>query len=170
MNYGKIKTHDVANGDGVRVSLFVSGCRRKCKGCFNEQLWDFKYGESFTKKEEDYILSLLGQPEISGLSVLGGEPLEPENLSVLTPFLRKIKFFLVQKNIWLFTGFEYEQIKDLPILTYVDTLVDGPYIEEKKDMTPLFRGSTNQSFIFLRQGVRYDKAGKNYFGRMVDEV
>ena len=149
MNYGAIKKNDIANGTGVRVSLFVSGCRNRCPGCFQPETWDFNYGVLFTKETEDEILEAM-QPEwISGLSVLGGEPMEPENRRVLLPFLIRVKKEYPQKDIWLYTGYNCEELKELPILYYVDVLVDGRFLEDRKDPRLAFRGSSNQRIIYL---------------------
>lgn len=150
MHYAKIKPLDVANGTGIRVSLFVSGCRNHCKGCFNPETWRFDYGEKFTIGTETAILDMLKEPYIAGLSVLGGDPLEAENEAVLVPFLKKVKEQFPEKDIWLWTGYHYELIKDRPILQYINVLVDGPFIQELKDPKLKFRGSSNQRIIKLR--------------------
>ena len=162
MYYGTIKKTDIANGDGVRVSLFVSGCRRHCKGCFNSQTWDFCYGTPFTDKTEEEILSALEPPYIAGLTVLGGEPFEQENQQVLSEFLEKVKKTYPTKTIWCYTGYVYD--KDIlpengqkhceftkKMLENIDTLVDGPFIEEQKNIMLQFRGSENQRIINLKQ-------------------
>ena len=163
MNYAEIKTCDIANGPGVRVSLFVSGCTHHCKGCFNEETWNFKYGEPFTEKTEEQILKLLEPSYVSGLTVLGGEPMEYVNQKELLPFLKKVKENYPKKTIWCYTGYVYE--KDLlgrmipkwkitkEILELIDVLVDGPFIEEQKDITLLFRGSANQRLIDVPQSL-----------------
>ena len=151
MYYGAIKEYDIANGPGVRVSLFVSGCRNHCKGCFQPETWDFNYGEEFTSETEDHIIEMLAGENIDGLSVLGGDPMEPENRIPLTPFLWKVKHYFPQKSIWVYTGYLYEQLSYLPIMEYIDVLVDGKFIEEKKDISLAFRGSTNQRIIDVRK-------------------
>ena len=163
MYYGNIKKSDIANGPGVRVSLFVSGCTHHCKGCFNEETWNFKYGEPFTEKTEEQILKLLDPSYVSGLTVLGGEPMEYVNQKELLPFLKKVKENYPKKTIWCYTGYVYE--KDLlgrmiqkwkitkEILELIDVLVDGPFIEEQKDITLLFRGSANQRLIDVPQSL-----------------
>lgn len=163
MYYGNIKKSDIANGPGVRVSLFVSGCTHHCKGCFNEETWNFKYGEPFTEKTEEQILKLLEPSYVSGLTVLGGEPMEYVNQKELLPFLKKVKENYPKKTIWCYTGYVYE--KDLlgrmiqkwkitkEILELIDVLVDGPFIEEQKDITLLFRGSANQRLIDVPQSL-----------------
>ncbi len=157
MYYGNIKKSDIANGIGVRVSLFVSGCTHHCKGCFNEETWDFKYGELFTKKTQEQIFKWLEPSYVSGLTVLGGEPMEYVNQQELQPFLREIKRRFPDKTIWCYTGYVFE--KDIlermvpkwrytgPLLQLIDVLVDGPFIEELKDISLLFRGSSNQRLI-----------------------
>lgn len=162
MHYGEIKKIDVANGLGVRVSLFVSGCRNHCPGCFNQCTWDFNYGSEFTQETEDEIIKALAPSYIQGLTVLGGEPFEEENQRVLYPFLKKIKELYPQKNIWCYTGYIYEQ--DLlnkngkkhcevteKLLQLIDTLVDGPFKQEEKDITLEFRGSRNQRILNLSE-------------------
>ena len=162
MHYGEIKKIDVANGLGVRVSLFVSGCRNHCPGCFNQCTWDFNYGREFTQETEDEIINALSPSYIQGLTVLGGEPFEEENQRVLYPFLKKVKELYPQKNIWCYTGYIYEQ--DLlnqngkkhcevteNLLPLIDTLVDGPFKQEEKDITLEFRGSRNQRILNLSE-------------------
>ncbi|MBQ9538656.1 MAG: anaerobic ribonucleoside-triphosphate reductase activating protein [Treponema sp.] len=163
MYYGAIKDTDIADGEGVRVSLFVSGCRNCCKGCFQKETWNFCYGSIFTKETEDYILAALAPDFIRGLSVLGGEPFEEENQAVLTPFLSRVKKSYPSKDIWCFTGYVYDRdLKPLDgrkhteftdeMLSYIDVLVDGPFIEEQKDISLRFRGSRNQRILHLKDG------------------
>ena len=162
MYYGNIKKTDIADGDGVRVSLFVSGCRNCCKGCFQPKTWDFKYGMEFTQETENQILEFLRPSYISGLTVLGGEPFEEENQRILAPFLRKVKETYPSKTIWCYTGYVLE--KDLlpedgrkhceatgEMLKYIDILVDGPFIEEQKNISLKVRGSENQRILKLRE-------------------
>lgn len=160
MNYGKINTCDIANGPGVRVSLFVSGCRNHCKGCFNPETWDFGYGQPFTDYTMDYILRSLGRKYIDGFTILGGDPFEPENQNVVAYILRKVREVYPYINIWVYTGYLYDvdlvkggkvwtEFTD-EILSYIDTLVDGPFIEEEKDITLQFRGSRNQRIITFK--------------------
>ena len=156
MNYAAIKKCDVANGLGVRVSLFVSGCRRHCKGCFNPEAWSFDYGKPFTKETEEEIIKALGPSWIRGLSILGGEPMEPENQAVLLPFLQRVRAELPDKDIWLYTGYTYETVSDAPILRLVDVVVDGAFEEDKRDAGLAFRGSRNQRIIEI------GKDGKNH--------
>lgn len=154
MNYCGLRKTDIANGDGVRVSLFVSGCRNNCIGCHNPQAWDFNYGQPFTKETEDEIIEALRPSWIQGLSVLGGEPCEEENEKVLIPFLKRVRKELPEKDIWLFSGYTYEMLQTEEILQYVDVLVDGPFLLEQKDISLAFRGSRNQRILRLRNGVR----------------
>jgi anaerobic ribonucleoside-triphosphate reductase activating protein len=151
MNYAEIKKVDIANGPGVRVSLFVSGCRNHCKGCFNPETWDFDYGRPFTRETEDEIIEALRPSWIQGLSILGGEPTEEENAAVLIPFLKRVRAVLPDKDIWLYSGYTYEALRDKEILTLVDVLVDGPFLLEQKDAGLAFRGSRNQRIIDLRE-------------------
>ncbi len=151
MNYAEIKKVDIANGPGVRVSLFVSGCRNHCKGCFNPETWDFDYGRPFTRETEDEIIEALRPSWIQGLSILGGEPTEEENAAVLIPFLKRVRAVLPDKDIWLYSGYTYEALRDKEILTLADVLVDGPFLLEQKDAGLAFRGSRNQRIIDLRE-------------------
>ena len=157
MNYATIKNCDIANGPGVRVSLFVSGCTHRCKGCFNEVAWDFNYGEPFTQETIDYILSLLKPSYVKGLTLLGGEPFEPENQGAIVELLRQVKENYPEKSIWAFSGYLFDRdmlsgkLGDPVVLneflSYLDVLVDGPFVESKKDLTLRFRGSSNQRLI-----------------------
>lgn len=149
MNYCGIKKTDIANGPGVRVSLFVSGCRNHCPGCFQPETWDFDYGAPFTEETEDEILMALRPSWIQGLSILGGDPMEPENQKALVPFLKRVKADLPEKDIWIYTGYLLEKISDSPLLRYADVLVDGPFMEAEKDISLAFRGSRNQRMIRL---------------------
>ncbi len=149
MNYGAIKKTDIANGSGVRVSLFVSGCRNRCKGCFQPETWDFHYGQPFTEKTEDEIIEALRPSWIQGLSILGGDPMEPENQAALLPFLKRVRAELPDKDIWIYTGYTLESVSDSALLDLVDVVVDGPFIEEEKDAGLAFRGSRNQRIIHL---------------------
>lgn len=151
MNYAEIKKVDIANGPGARVSLFVSGCRNHCKGCFNPETWDFDYGRPFTRETEDEIIEALRPSWIQGLSILGGEPTEEENAAVLIPFLKRVRAVLPDKDIWLYSGYTYEALRDKEILTLVDVLVDGPFLLELKDAGLAFRGSRNQRIIDLKE-------------------
>ena len=157
MNYASIKDCDIANGPGVRVSLFVSGCTHHCKGCFNREAWDFDYGEPFTQDVIDRILEMLKPAYIKGLTLLGGEPFEPQNQGPIVELLRQIKQQYPDKSIWAFSGYLFDRdilsgkLGDWEIteeyLSYLDVLVDGPFVEAKKDLMLRFRGSSNQRLI-----------------------
>lgn len=153
MNYAAIKNCDIANGPGVRVSLFVSGCTHRCKGCFNEVAWDFAYGEPFTEQTAETILDMLRPPYIRGLTLLGGEPFEPQNQGPVVDLLRRIRQELPQKSIWAFSGYLFEDIcsgrlgDTREYVSCLDVLVDGPFVEEKKNLSLRFRGSENQRLI-----------------------
>ena len=147
MNYCGIKKVDIANGPGVRVSLFVSGCRNHCPGCFQPETWDFDYGDPFTKEAENEIMEALRPSWIQGLSILGGDPMEPENQEALLPLLRRVREELPGKDIWLYTGYRLESVSSSPLLTLVDVVVDGPFVETEKDISLAFRGSRNQRII-----------------------
>ena len=163
MYYGTIKKCDIANGPGVRTSLFVSGCRNHCEGCFNRETWAFDYGEPFDSAAEEKIFSSLDNSYTVGLTVLGGEPMEPENQRALLPFLREVRRRFPDKSVWLYTGNLYEELigelgnseKHLDItrelLSYVDFLVDGRFVFAKKNIGLRFRGSENQRIIDLRK-------------------
>ena len=161
MHYGAINNCDIANGEGVRVTLFVSGCTNRCPNCFQPQTWDFEYGDPFTAETEQQLLDLLAPNYISGLTVLGGEPFEPSNQRTLLPFLRRVRKTYPGKTIWCFSGFTYEELlKDGShprcevtdeILSLLDVLVDGRFVEELKDISLRFRGSSNQRLIDMNQ-------------------
>ena len=163
MNYATIKWTDIANGEGVRISLFVSGCTHRCKNCFNRVAWDFEYGEPFDEAIEKKILSELGSPFIAGLSLLGGEPLEPQNQEALLPFVREVKRRFPNKSIWCYTGFVLDEKRGLlreqdkntagtkELISLFDVLVDGAFIEELKDIRLKFRGSSNQRIIDVQK-------------------
>lgn len=154
MNYATIKNCDIANGPGVRVSLFVSGCTHRCPGCFNEVAWDFDYGQPFTQQTIDTILDMLRPPHIKGLTLLGGEPFEPRNQSAIVELLRQLRATLPEKSVWAFSGYLFDRdilsgrLGDTrEYLSYLDVLVDGPFIEAKKNLSLRFRGSENQRLI-----------------------
>lgn len=163
MNYGEIKNYDIANGEGVRVSLFVSGCTHHCKNCFNPETWSFEYGKPFTKETEDYIIECLSPDYIDGLSLLGGEPFEPQNQKVLLPFLRRVKSEFPDKTIWCYTGYLFD--KELlsesrarceftdEMLSMIDVLVDGEFVQALHDISLAFRGSSNQRIIDVQKSL-----------------
>lgn len=164
MYYGNIKMYDIADGEGCRVSLFVSGCTNHCKGCFQPETWDFHYGEPYTHQTEDHILALLDNVNIQGLTLLGGEPFEPENQRVLVKLLRRVRKERPDKDIWSYTGFVYDhdllegqrkhtEVTD-EMLSYLDVLVDGPFMQEKKNISLWFRGSENQRVINMPQTLK----------------
>ena len=150
MNYCEIKKYDIANGDGVRVSLFVSGCRNHCQGCFNPETWDFNYGDLYTEDVEKEITEALKPEYISGLTVLGGDPFEPENIEAVTALCKRVKELYPEKTIWVYTGYYFEDFKDREIMKYIDVLVDGPFEMDKKDISLRFRGSSNQRILNIK--------------------
>ena len=166
MNYASIRTCDIANGEGVRVSLFVSGCTHRCPGCFNREAQDFAYGQPFTRAVEDSILDALAPSHIAGLTLLGGEPMEPENQRALAPFLRRFRDrFGAAKTLWIYTGCvldlktrrftepAYNVAETDEILALTDVLVDGPFVEALKDISLKFRGSSNQRILALSREI-----------------
>ncbi len=164
MNYSEIKTCDIANGPGVRVTLFVSGCTHHCKGCFNEMTWDFAYGEPFTEQVVCRVLEALAPDYIAGLTLLGGEPLEQQNWRALLPFLRQVRERFPKKDIWCFTGYLFDQdiverfCPQWPefqeFLSCLDVIVDGPFLLEEKDISLRFRGSKNQRIIRVQDSLK----------------
>lgn len=167
MKYADIKVADVANGLGVRVSLFVSGCNHHCKGCFNEDAWNFNYGKEFTEETIEEIIKDLDNPYISGLSLLGGEPLEYENQKGILPLVKRVKEVYPDKNIWCYTGFtfdrdvingmcnKWDETKEL--VSYIDVIVDGKFEEDKKSLSLKFRGSKNQRIIDVKKSLKDNK-------------
>ncbi len=164
MNYGEIKNCDIANGEGVRVSLFVSGCTHRCKNCFNPETWDFNYGKPFTSETEDEIIRLLSSSFVDGLSLLGGEPFEPSNQRALLPFLKRVKQELPDKTIWCYTGYLFDrellgesrarcECTD-EILSLLDVLVDGEFVQSLYDISLSFRGSSNQRVIDVKSSLK----------------
>ncbi len=162
MYYGNIKEYDIADGPGVRVTLFVSGCRNCCKGCFNQDTWDFSYGQPYTEETEKHLLKLLAPDYIQGFTLLGGEPFEPENQREVVKLLKKIRETHPHKDIWCYSGYRidldmvpggkvYTEVTG-EILSYIDVLVDGRFVEEEKDVTLAFRGSRNQRVLRLKDG------------------
>ena len=175
MNYADIKRVDVANGEGVRVSIFVSGCNHHCKGCFNECAWDFKYGKEFTKNEQNEIVNYLGHDYIEGLTLLGGEPLEKVNQEGLLPLVKEVKEKYPGKTIWCYTGFDFEKdvmgkmLKTNPVtnqlVKYLDVVVDGKFQLENKNPKLRFRCSSNQRIIDVQETLKTNKIveiNKNY--------
>ena len=160
MNYGAIKKCDIANGVGVRTVLFVSGCTHHCKGCFQPETWNFDYGERYTKETEDEIIESLRPDYVDGITLLGGEPFEPENQRELVKLLRRIKKELPQKTVWSFSGYTYEELTGASravcevtkeMLSMLDVLVDGEFVEAKRNISLRFRGSENQRLIDMNQ-------------------
>ena len=168
MHYGEIKVCDVANGPGVRVTLFVSGCTNRCEGCFQPQTWAFDFGKPFTAETEDYILQQMAPAYIKGLTVLGGEPFEPSNQAALLPFLRRFKAQYPGKNLWMFSGFTFEELntprhhancpETAEILSMLDVLVDGRFVLAQRDLTLRFRGSRNQRLLDMPATLKAGKA------------
>ena len=164
MNYLEIKKYDIANGPGVRTSLFVSGCTHHCKGCFNPESWNFDAGSKFTDKTIDEIIESLKPDYVKGLTLLGGEPFEPGNQAALIPLVKKVKEIYPNKNIWAFSGYLFDkQIMDvmskkydftIELLKYIDVLVDGEFKEEEKDLSIIFRGSRNQRIIDVQKSLK----------------
>ncbi|MCH5296518.1 MAG: anaerobic ribonucleoside-triphosphate reductase activating protein [Ruminococcus sp.] len=163
MNYGEIKSFDIANGEGIRVSLFVSGCTHHCKNCFNKETWDFNFGKPFTKETEDSIIEMLSSDYIDGFSLLGGEPFEPQNQRALLPLLKRIKKEYPNKSIWCYTGylFDDELLSESrarcectdEMLSLIDVLVDGEFVQELYNITLAFRGSENQRIIDVQKSL-----------------
>ena len=156
MNYANIKTHDIANGPGVRVSLFVSGCTHRCPGCFNEEAWDFNYGKPFDQTVIDRILELVKPGFIKGITYLGGEPMDPRNQSQLLELTRQIKAAYPEKSVWCFTGYVWDRIPVIAGITeelirLCDVIVDGPFVAAKKNLSLKFRGSENQRLIDVKK-------------------
>ena len=169
MHYGEIKKTDIANGVGVRVTLFVSGCTKGCKNCFNPETWNFRYGKPFTAETEEEILKALRPAHINGLTLLGGEPFEPENQRALLPFVERVRKELPEKTIWAYSGRVLEEELLNPechqhcevteqLLSRLDVLVDGPYVEELRDITLRFRGSRNQRILDMKRTLAEGKA------------
>ena len=167
MNYAQIKNCDVANGPGIRVSLFVSGCTHHCKGCFNSETWDFNYGRAFDDGAENIIINALNSDYIKGMSLLGGEPFEYQNQKALIPFIEKVKQRYPDKSIWCYTGYDFDRdIKGRMLdkypetkifLSLIDVIVDGEFIEIKKNLSLRFRGSSNQRIIDVKKSMAIGK-------------
>lgn len=167
MNYAQIKTNDIANGPGVRISLFVSGCTRGCKECFNKIAWNFNYGKPFTQDTIDYILEKLKPSYIKGLTILGGEPFEPSNQKGILPLLKAVRKTFPEKSIWCFSGYDFEEDimgrmckeyeETYEILSLIDVLVDGRFITELKSLDLKFKGSSNQRTILIKPTLEQGK-------------
>ena len=164
MYYGNIKKHDIANGTGVRVSLFVSGCRHHCKGCFNAETWDFNYGKPYTGETEKEILEALKPNYIQGITLLGGEPFESENQAELSALLKRVREMYPEKDVWIYSGYTYEELTDPDngschgkytddMLSMTDILVDGEFHLQERDLTLKFRGSSNQRIIDIQSTI-----------------
>lgn len=161
MNYANIKNCDVANGEGVRVTLFVSGCTNHCENCFQPETWDFGFGEPFTKEVEDRIITMMSPIYINGLTLLGGEPFEPSNQRALLPFVKRVRAAYPSKNVWAFSGFTYEELMrdgshprcevTDELLSLIDVLVDGRYVDSLRNLSLKFRGSSNQRLIDMNK-------------------
>lgn len=160
MNYAAIKNYDIANGPGCRVSLFVSGCRHHCKGCFNAEAQAFDYGTEYTAETRRELLNMLSDEHISGLSILGGEPFEPENREEVLQLCAAAKSWYPEKNIWVWTGGEFEDLKNLPVMQYIDVLIDGPFVETLKNLSLFYRGSLNQRVIDVKKSLEIGHAVK----------
>ena len=164
MNYGEIKNCDIADGQGVRVTLFVSGCTNHCEGCFQPQTWDFGFGQPFTRETEEALMEMLAPGYINGLTLLGGEPMEPENQRALLPFVRRVRKTYPEKTIWCYSGFTLEELltdgshprceATDELLSYIDVLVDGKFVLALKDISLRFRGSRNQRIIALPETLK----------------
>jgi anaerobic ribonucleoside-triphosphate reductase activating protein len=166
MNYADIKQYDVANGPGVRVSLFVSGCTHYCKNCFNKEAWDFNYGKPFTNETIDKIIDYCGESYVKGLTILGGEPMEPSNQKGILPLVKRFKETYPDKSLWVFSGYDF--VKDIntrmrneipetsELLSYIDVIVDGKFIEELKTLNLRFKGSSNQRTIMVQESLKSD--------------
>ena len=166
MNYGEIKKTDIANGVGVRVSLFVSGCRHHCQNCFNEDTWDFNFGKPFNESAQKEVIDALSKPFIAGLTLIGGEPFEAENQKPLLDFVKKVRSIYENKNIWCYSGFTFDEIMGKSrasgptakeLISYIDVLVDGRFVENLKDISLKFRGSSNQRIIDIKETLKQGK-------------
>lgn len=175
MNYGQIYYNDVANGVGCRTALFVSGCTHHCEGCFNKVTWDFNYGEKYTQQTEDEIVESLKPSYIAGLTILGGEPMEPRNQQAIWPLIQRIRTELPKKTIWIYSGYTYEELTDVlntrcrgtftdDILKNIDVLVDGEFMIDKKDISLRFRGSSNQRVIDMKKTLEEGKIVLSQYG------
>ena len=154
MNYSVIRPLDIANGPGIRVSLFVSGCRNRCKGCFNPETWSFNYGQEFTSETMLELLRMLDDPNVAGLSILGGDPFEPENRQAVSNICRMVKLLEPSKTIWVWTGYLWENLKDLEVMRNINVLVDGRFEEDLRDLTLAYKGSRNQRVINVAESLK----------------
>ena len=157
MRYNLIRKMDISNGPGVRVSIFMQGCSFHCKNCFNQETWDFEGGREFTDDTINKVLELCNKPEVKGLSILGGEPMHPTNIEGTTKLAKAFKEKYPEKNIWAWTGFKYEDIKDKEVFNYIDVLVDGQYKDELHDPTLKWKGSSNQRVIDIKKSKKENK-------------
>ena len=157
MRYNLIRKMDISNGPGVRVSIFMQGCSFHCKNCFNQETWDFEGGKEFTDDTINKVLELCNKPEVKGLSILGGEPMHPTNIEGTTKLAKAFKEKYPEKNIWAWTGFKYEDIKDKDVFNYIDVLVDGQYKDELHDPTLKWKGSSNQRVIDIKKSKKENK-------------
>ena len=157
MRYNLIRKMDISNGPGVRVSIFMQGCSFHCKNCFNQETWDFEGGKEFTDDTINKVLELCNKPEVKGLSILGGEPMHPTNIEGTTKLAKAFKEKYPEKNIWAWTGFKYEDIKDKDVFNYIDVLIDGQYKDELHDPTLKWKGSSNQRVIDIKESKKENK-------------
>ena len=157
MKYNKIRKMDISNGPGVRVSIFMQGCAFHCKNCFNPETWSFNTGKDFTDETINKVLDLCNQDYIVGLSILGGEPIHPTNIEGTTKLVKAFKEKYKDKTIWSWTGFLFEDLKDKEVLNYIDVLVDGQFIDELRDPTLPWRGSSNQRVIDVEKSLKQNK-------------
>ncbi len=172
MKYGQIFECDIANGEGCRTSLFVSGCTHHCKECFNPETWDFAFGEEYTQETEDFIIASLKPEYIRGLTILGGEPMEPQNQPTVRKLVERVKTEVPHADIWIYSGYTFEQLMSeqytrahtentLPILKCIDILVDGEFHIEEKNIMLKFRGSANQRLIDVQESLRSFESGSD---------
>ena len=157
MRYASLRKQDIQNGPGIRTSIFVQGCTFHCKECFNSETWPFEGGKEFSKKEMDLLMDLSAKPYIVGLSVLGGEPLHPVNIDTVIAICKTFKEKYTEKSIWLWSGYRYEEIVNKDILNYLDVLIDGKFIYDLRDFKLMYRGSSNQRVIDVKESLKQDK-------------
>ena len=154
MYYAGLNKCDLANGPGFRVSLFVSGCRNRCEGCFQPETWSFTYGKEFTRETLLELMEMLDKDSIEGLSILGGDPFEPENRECVLDICEQVRKFRPDRDIWVWTGYNFEDLKELPVMRYIDVLVDGRFEKDKKDLRLKWRGSSNQRVIDVAESLK----------------